>query len=676
MKKGFSHKTYIHLLIIGVFGFLIYSNTFNAHFELDDDEYIIQNSAIKDLSYFLEPSKVMGLTDVAINFRYAFITRIVGYFTLALNYHLHGLDVTGYHVFNILVHIINALLLYFLIRLIFQTPFFSDVTPDHTLAPPITPDIFALCSALIFVSHPVQTQAVTYITQRFASLATLFFLLSILAYVKSRLSSSTPVKYGLYGFALMSAVTAMLVKEISFTLPVVIVLFEFFFFQGKYGKRALLLFPFALTMLVIPAALLTAQGSFSIEGIDQSMKTLASGPEVARMDYLFTQFRVIVTYIRLLFLPVNQNLDYDYPVYHSFFALPVFFSFLFLLFLFFLGVYFLYRSIDKDKEGRHYLRLISLGILWFFITISVESSIIPIQDVIFEHRIYLPSAGFIMVIMTAVSMAVRKIRNRAVSRAIVAGIAGIICILGGAAYARNSVWKTNTSLWEDVVIKSPSKGRPHYNLGVAYTTQGQDEKAMQEFLAATRVKPDYFEAHFNLAKAYTRQERLTDAIREFSVVLQINPGHVEAHYNLGIAYSKQGDIARAIREYLIATTIDPDYFMAHNNLANAYLSLGRTGDAIREYEQAIQIDPGYTIVHYNLGLTYAAEGRTADAIEEFATSIKLDPGFYQAHYALGVAYRMQGRSEEAMLAFQTTLRLHPDHQDAKKELAGIRGMLK
>ena len=642
MKKGFSHKTYIHLLIIGVFGFLIYSNTFNAHFELDDDEYIIQNSAIKDLSYFLEPSKVMGLTDVAINFRYAFITRIVGYFTLALNYHLHGLDVTGYHVFNILVHIINALLLYFLIRLIFQTPFFSDVTPDHTLAPPITPDIFALCSALIFVSHPVQTQAVTYITQRFASLATLFFLLSILAYVKSRLSSSTPVKYGLYGFALMSAVTAMLVKEISFTLPVVIVLFEFFFFQGKYGKRALLLFPFALTMLVIPAALLTAQGSFSIEGIDQSMKTLASGPEVARMDYLFTQFRVIVTYIRLLFLPVNQNLDYDYPVYHSFFALPVFFSFLFLLFLFFLGVYFLYRSIDKDKEGRHYLRLISLGILWFFITISVESSIIPIQDVIFEHRIYLPSAGFIMVIMTAVSMAVRKIRNRAVSRAIVAGIAGIICILGGAAYARNSVWKTNTSLWEDVVIKSPSKARPHNNLGVAYDQKG----------------------------------RTDDAIREYLLAIQINPEYDEAHYNLGVTYDKKGLTEAAIKELRTAILIYPGYSQAYNNLGIIYAKKGRTREAVRAFLAEKKIVPDSVKAYNNLGIVYGREGRTEEAIHEFLAAIQIDPDYADAHYNLGITYKKQGRYDEAAREFQTVLRLRPDHAGARNNLESIRGMNK
>lgn len=675
MKKDFSHKTSIHLLIIAVFGFLIYSNTFHAHFELDDDVYIIQNSAIKDMSYFLEPLKVLGLTDIGINFRYAFITRIVGYFTFALNYHFHGLDVTGYHVFNILVHIINSLLVYLLIRLIFRTPFFLDTVPEHSAHTLLAPGVFALCSALIFAGHPVQTQAVTYISQRFASLSALFYLLSIVAYIRTRLSGAASVKYIFYAISFISAVTAMLVKEISFTLPVMIALFEIFFFRGKYRKRILLLFPFAITMFVIPAALLTAQGAFSIGDIRQSMNTLASAPSIGRMDYLFTQFRVIVTYLRLLLFPVNQNLDYDYPVFHSFFAPQVLFSFLLLLFIFLSGVYCFYRSQRQKTEAGYYLRLMSLGIFWFFITISIESSIIPIQDVIFEHRLYLPSVGFIIAIMASVAMMVRRAGSRTAARGAVAGIVCASCVLGGVAYSRNSVWKTNISLWQDVVEKSPSKGRPHYNLGVAYTAQGRTEDAVKEFRAAIQAKPDYFEAHYNLAKAFTRQGRMEDAIREFQAAIRINPGSADGHYNLGIAYARQGRMSDAVGEYHIAIALEPDNFKAHNNLANAYLSLGRTKDAISEYVRAIQIDPGYALVHYNLGLAYAGEDRPADAIQEFLAAIQLDPGFYQAHYDLGVSYRMQGRTEEAVREFQTTLRLYPDHADAKKQLEDITGMI-
>ena len=637
VKNEFSTKSYIHILTIAVLGFLIYSNTFHSDFVFDDEIYIIQNPAIKDFSYFLDPLKVLDLTQFTGDFTYAFITRIAGYFTFALNYHFHGLDVTGYHVVNLLIHIINALLVYFLIRLIFETPFFSDITMGHTSSPLLTPGVFALCSALIFVSHPVQTQAVTYIIQRWTSLATLFFLLSIFAYVKSRLSGLRPVKYTLYAVSFISALAAMLVKEISFTLPVMIALIEFFLFQGEYRKRVLALAPFFLTMLVIPSALFIAKGDFSLEDISDSLHTLASFPDVSRTDYLFTQFRVIVTYIRLLFLPIDQNLDYDYPVYHSFVAPPVFFSFLFLLFLFSLGIYCFFRSKDKAVEGRHELRIISLGILWFFITLSIESSIIPIKDIIFEHRLYLPSVGFVMAVMGTVAIIIRRAGRRTVSKAIMAIIVCSVFVLGGAAYARNRVWKTNVSLWEDVVKKSPSKARPHNNLGVAYDKEG----------------------------------RLDNAINEYLLTIQIDPAYQEAHYNLGVAYDKKGRTDDAVRELLKAIQISPAYGQAHNNLGIIYGKMGRTKDAIREFLIVKQITPDSAKAYNNLGIMYARQGRTRDAIMEFLTAIQLNPDYVDAHYNLGLTYKKQGRLDEAIREFQTTLRLNPKHKGARKNLKAI-----
>jgi len=642
VKNNFLTKTYVHVITIAVLGFLIYSNTFRADFVFDDKIYIIDNPAIKDFSYFLNPFKVLGLRNFTPDFTFAFITRIAGYLTFALNYHLHGLDVTGYHVFNIIVHVINAFLVYALIRLLFRTPFVSEATPGQPSSVLLTPDVFAFCCALVFVSHPVQTQAVTYIVQRWTSLATLLFLLSIAAYVKSRLSHAPPLKYGLYCAALLSATTAMLVKEISFTLPVMIALAELFFFQGKYGKRILLLVPFALTMLILPAVLLTAQGAFSMNAIGQSLNTLASFPHMTRTEYLFTQFRVIATYIRLLFLPVNQNLDYDYPVYHSFFTPPVLFSFLLLLFLVCIGVYFLRRSTDRQVNGRHMLRLTGMGILWFVITLSVESSFMPIKDLIFEHRLYLPSVGFIMAIMGAIAMLVQRFESRSISRVITAAVAVAILVFSISAHARNNVWKTNISLWKDVVRKSPSKARPHNNLGVAYEKEG----------------------------------RTDEAIREYLLAIQINPDYDEAHYNLGVAYEKKGRIKDAVQELLTAIRISPAYGQAHNNLGIIYGRTGRTDEAVREFLRAKQINPDAVNAYNNLGVMYARQGRIEEAIHEFRAAIRLNPDFADAHYSLGITYRKLGRNDDAAREFQTTLRLNPDHQGARKNLESIMGVRK
>ena len=242
---------------------------------------------------------------------------------------MHGLDVTGYHIFNLVIHLLNALLVYWLIILTFRTPYASAYLQKDVLKTSAPYRWIPLFTALLFVSHPVQTQAVTYIVQRFASLSTLFYLASLVLYIKARGSdSSKKARYAFYAGSIISAILAMRTKEIAFTLPVMAVLYEFMFFRGDIKKRVLYLLPLVLTMFIIPLSMLVTQGgSTGASGIDELTK-IAGSVDVSRWDYLNTQFRVIVTYIRLLFFPVNQNLDYDYPIYRTFFTPPVFLSFL------------------------------------------------------------------------------------------------------------------------------------------------------------------------------------------------------------------------------------------------------------------------------------------------------------------------------------------------------------
>ncbi|MBI4823704.1 MAG: hypothetical protein HY805_05685, partial [Nitrospirae bacterium] len=288
------NRPFIHLILIAILGILSYSNTFNVPFQWDEQELIENNPIVKNLSYFLEPSKAKGF-----EFYNALKSRYIGYLTFALNYKLHGFDVTGYHVFNITIHILNALLVYFLVVLTFRTPYLSN--------PPSSPfnkggkegdlekgGYIALFSALLFVSHPIQTEAVTYIFQRLASLCAFFYLLSLVLYIKWRLQvtlsltlphqgggkwwgrlhyfrrlspSPNPLPRGegvrgrvmpllLYLASLLSAILAMKTKENAFTLPIVITLYEFFFFKGSLGKRVLYLIPLLLTMLIIPLTLI------------------------------------------------------------------------------------------------------------------------------------------------------------------------------------------------------------------------------------------------------------------------------------------------------------------------------------------------------------------------------------------------------------------------------------
>ncbi|MCX5855360.1 MAG: tetratricopeptide repeat protein, partial [Deltaproteobacteria bacterium] len=522
-----------------------------------------------------------------------------------------------------------------------------------------------LFAALVFVSHPVQTQAVTYIAQRAASLATLFYLGCLVMYIKARGSeTSKKAGYAFYAAAILSAVLAMRTKEITFTLPVMVLLYEFMFLRGDIRKRVLYLLPLLLTMLIIPLSMMITKGASmgaGSAGIDELTK-MAGIADVSRWDYLNTQFRVIVTYIRLLFLPIHQNLDYNYPVYRTFFTAPIVLSFLFLLGIFCGGVYLLYRSFRSDQADRFWWRLIAFGIFWFFVTLSVESSIIPIVDVIFEHRLYLPSVGFVVAILSVIALVQVRLAapTKGVAKVFILVMILAVISLSVTAYARNMVWRDAVTFWEDVVKKSPYKPRPHFYLGVAYHEQGRFDDAIREFLATINLKPDYAWSYRNLGIAYHKKGHFDDAIKAFQKTIELMPDHADTYYNLGEAYHKQRRFDDAIRQYQTAMKLDSTLVAPHVNLGEVYHQQGRFDDAIRESQAAIKLKPDHARAYSNLGAAYHQQGRLDDAIREYQTSINLKPDYADAHYNLGLAYQKQGRLDDAIKAYQTATKLNPN----------------
>jgi Tfp pilus assembly protein PilF len=641
IDSSFSLKSdLLSCLLIAVVCLLSYSNTFHAPFQLDDSFHISEKAFVKDTGAFFDPEKLEHYRADS-----AFRMRTVAYFTLALNYRIHGSDVVGYHVVNLIVHIINSILVYFLVLLTFRTPRFdshwstvighqSSVSVS-TLNSQLSTRLIPLFAALLFASHPVQTQAVTYIIQRTASLATLFFLLSLVMYVKWRLASQRQVEAEVkakvkkvsasaltfFVFSFFSAILAMKTKEIAFTLPLVIALYEFIFFGGGLKKRMLFLVPLLLTMLIIPLELVGLERPAGAV-MGEMNSALRASSDLSRWGYLFTQFRVIVTYIRLLFFPVNQNLDYDYPVYHSFFDPHVFLSFLFLLAILGFGIYCLYYSRIPRPSSlisqpstfslQPFSRLIAFGIFWFFITLSVESSIIPIADVIFEHRLYLPSIGFFIAVATVVSIVVERVTNisKVWAKIAVGALGLIIIILSGATYVRNSLWKDEVRMWEDVVKKSPQKVRPHSNLGHFYGKRVRFEDAIREYNIALRLDPYDYQIHNNLGVIYKGQGRLAEATEEYRKALMLNPEDAMAHYNLGNIFREQGNFEEAINHYQAAIRLEPEVEVAviHNNLGIAYIGLGNLKDAEREFRAAIELNPDYGAARRNLEMLLSRGG--------------------------------------------------------------------
>ncbi|MBI4823723.1 MAG: tetratricopeptide repeat protein [Nitrospirae bacterium] len=390
----------------------------------------------------------------------------------------------------------------------------------------------------------------------------------------------------LYIASILSAILAMKTKENAFTLPVVIALYEFFFFKGSLGKRVLYLIPFLLTMLIIPITLI---------GIDKPVGEIISGlgdvtegyGGISRWDYLFTEFRVITTYIRLLFLPINQNIGYDYPVYHSFFDIQVLLSFLLLLSIFGFAIYLYVRSMSSTV-----LKLIAFGIYWFFIALLVESSIIPIPMVINEYRVYLPSVGGFLAFIAGAFLFMERLKSKKIQTAILAFLILTPLVLSSATYLRNAVWGSEISLWKDVVRKSPKKAMAHYNLGIVYYEQGLIDKAIEQYQIAISLKPDYAEAYNNLGLVYYGKGLPDKAIEQYQIALRLKPDYAEAYNNLGMAYGVKGLIDKAIEQYQIAISLKPDYAEAYYNLGIIYIDRD-LNKAHKEFKKALQINPDF-----------------------------------------------------------------------------------
>jgi tetratricopeptide (TPR) repeat protein len=563
---------FIALAVIIVSAFLIYAKTLSYPFVFDDEFNIVKNLGIRDFQSLWPPSG----------------TRYFSYLSFALNYTFGGLDPGGYRLVNVLIHIINAVLVYRLITLTFRTPAAAHEDRDHGAVPAAV----ALVAAVIFLAHPIQTGAVTYVTQRFASLATLFYLSSLILFVKWRLGLSSGFKFYFYVPALALAVVAQKTKEISFTLPMVILLYDLLFFGvvGSKGRgenrRLLYLIPFLLTLVIIP---LTVLGVFSGYGdgggaaggtgggaaFDAGTRAqqLEDLRTISRHDYLITQFRVIVTYIRLLVLPVNQNLDYDYPLFTSLVNAEVLLSIALLTGILALAAYAL-RAAMKKKNAC--LLIASAGVFWFFITLSVESSVIPIKDVIFEHRLYLPSVGACAAFASFVFFVIEKRPwgKKTSSRVLAAAVVILLVTalpFGVAAYKRNHVWGSELTLHQDVVKKSPGNARGHNNLGMAYKDLGMTDKAIEEFRTAIRLIPDQdtrrldvkTDAGNNLANVYLIRGRLGLAIEAYRAVLKIDPVHVEAHYNLAMACEEYGCLIEAIEHYRRFIELAPPIYSSY-----------------------------------------------------------------------------------------------------------------
>ncbi len=515
----------IYPLLIVVAASLPYLNTFEVPFVFDDIRKIRENPLLREIGNFLS-------LEVMNDHRY------IGKLSFALNYAIHGPDVTGYHLVNLLIHVLNGLLVYWTVLYTFKTPALNTARIGGEEA--------ALFTALLFVVHPLQTQAVTYIVQRYTSLATLFYLCSLFAYVKWRLGE----RGYWYHIGLISAVLGMKTKEIVCTLPLALLVYEMVFFPGGTRTRYIKLLPYALTILLVPLSFVGKAGG-PAELITEADRLTRVSRFLGRQEYMLTELRVLVTYLRLVFIPAGQNLDYDYRVSRSLLEWQVLGSSVLLGLLLLSGIYMV-------KKGKAEARLAGYGILWFFMAHAVEVAVV-LPDVIFEHRMYLPMYGVTVALVVLMLRAGQSMKRRSLVKGLLLVVVSVLAVL---TYQRNRVWGDEVRLWEDVVSKSPGKSRPHYNLGLTYHLRGELQKAAEEYRKAITLNPEDPNPYINLGQIYHQRGALQKAMELYRTAINLSPDDALAHFNLGLVYLELGETTMAKREFERVLAIEPDNYHA------------------------------------------------------------------------------------------------------------------
>ncbi len=565
-----------HILLIILISGIVFFNTFRNSFVYDDKVFIVNNESIKSLKnipqFFISAKSFSGERNFV-------VYRPVATLSFAIDYFLWGLNPVGYHIPNFLFHTLNAILLYFLVRLI------------------LTTKMTAFFASLLFITHPVQTEAVTWISGRSNVLFLFFFLLAFYFYLKfvgfeiKCLEQTSNSRLYYYFGAIVFFILSLLSKETAIIFPVILILYDNFLIPKKERKEVLKQGQYYLPFWGVSGLYILLR--FTVLGRISQMGFWGGG----LYPTILTMCRAFVYYIKLILLPLKLSIDYPFSISTSFFELPVIISIVGLMFILLLGI-----KVNK------YSREISFGIFWFFIGLMPVSNLVPLRALVAERFLYLPSIGFCIV----VSVLLTKLyefnpRNETSPLArgqlkyfkkfAVVFFILILCFYSIRTIIRNSDWKNNYNLWLSMVKSSPDSPKAHYALGDIYYKEGNYDQALEEFKKA----------------------------------LELNQNFAEIYNNVGLIYEQKGLYNEALREYekalKMSCIFDNTYIHIHNNMGNAYTRMNLYNKAILQYKKALELNPNYPQAHFNLGVIYHKQGRFDEATKEYEKVVKLSPDF-------------------------------------------------
>ncbi|NJO15478.1 MAG: tetratricopeptide repeat protein [Thioploca sp.] len=585
-------KWYIQTLLLASVVALTYGHTLDVPFYLDDFSSIEENPVIYNSSGLLALWQFAPL-------------RIIGYLSFALNYQVHQFQVAGYHLVNIIIHFLVGIAVLGLLRGLVRTPAVNSGLSESTK------QWLPILTALIFVLHPLQIQAVTYIVQRLASLSALFYIASMASFIQARLTNQTVSRFLWILACILLALLAFFTKQNTATLPLALLLLELIFFPG-HRRRLMVVTVMSgagLALIWFILAVVFHHNPFSLEAMQALTRETE---EITRTTYFATQMSVLWTYIKLFFWSSSSHIDYDYPLTEAFLSTNQNYHLIARLLDSSALWAFIGHLIVLGFAGYSLRRwpLVAFGIFFYYLAHMIESSFIPIRDVIFEHRTYLPNLGLIV----ASSWLLVVYLPRGFSHNSLIIIIMLLSTLGTVTWLRNQMWRDPIALWQHNVEQSPNKTRGWVILGKHLIQAGRSEEAIEalEQAKTKKVNPDgtesstmSTEAALNFVVAYKRLHRYDEALQLINGALshpeQLRPfDQAKFLINQGNILFELDHSQAAENAYRQALQIYPQNLNARINLGTILAATGRYDEAITLYQGVLAIDPSNTYVRNNL----------------------------------------------------------------------------
>jgi len=646
---------------------LIYSNSFRVPFHFDDLPNIVE----KDEMY------IPNLTAEAItNALYSNPSRPLPMLSFALNTYFRGTEkltfednenTFGFHLVNLFIHIITSFFIFLFLYNTLNLYQLKSNNEDHAFS-------IAVISAFLWSVNPIHTQAVTYIVQRMASMAAMFYIISMYFYLKGRTSENIRLKAMHYSICATSFFLGLFSKQNVAMLPAAIFFYEFMVIRGwamtniRYNLKLILITLLALAAASALILMVTTKSPFSflLDSYEGRLFTLS--------ERILTQPRIILLYISLLLYPSPDrlNIAHDIALSHSPFdpltTLPSILAILMVPVSAFL------------LRKKH--PLIAFCILFFFINHIIESSIIALE-LIFEHRNYLPSMFFFVPISFVLVKAIKFFSyKKRIQNLIIFFIVSLIIVFGHGTYVRNFAWWTQESLWIDAVSKAPNVSRNHINIGVEYFETNRIQKAMYHFnkaieLGTVKRKENRFRAFTLLGDCYLKLKSYDKAIKSYHIANKITPTP-RTFTNIAVAYLELGKL-KAAQDSLVESLSLKKTKEAHVNLGFVMLRQHKFPYAITESQKALDLDENLMGVHVNLGIAYKEIGHYKLATQHFKKVLAISPKYndisqvrINAYFGLIECYLLIGNREALISTVDQFVRLtiHLREREFKKRIAG------